>query len=99
MSNKAKVATKPVAAKKAAVKPGVIAVIVQMLSKASAEKPVSKDRMVSELKRRFPTRKEAALRITVNCQVPYQLRENKGVQIGKNDKGYFLTAPIPTEQD
>lgn len=71
-------------------KPGVIASIKEFLSKASEEKPVSKKDIVKKLKERFPDRDDEAMGKTVNVQVPNRLRKDAGLDVKKNESGYWI---------
>lgn len=72
--------------------PGVIGSIQEFLEAASEDKPLSKDAIVAKLLKRFPDRNEESLGSTVAQQVPTKLRSQKGLNIQKNDKGYYLGA-------
>jgi hypothetical protein len=70
-------------------KPGVIATILSILQNASAKKPVKKEEILTQLVAKFPDRPEGSMRSTINIQVPSRLRVEKGVQISKNENGYW----------
>src|SRR5690606_3546912 len=88
---------KPAAADKAPPKkaggekgPGVIASIIEFLEAASEEKPLSKDKIVERLAKRFPDRDPESMSKTVAVQVPNRLKSDKGLNIKKNDRGYWI---------
>lgn len=88
---------KPAAAGKAPPKkaggekgPGVIASIIEFLEAASEEKPLSKDKIVERLAKRFPDRDPESMSKTVAVQVPNRLKSDKGLNIKKNDRGYWI---------
>jgi hypothetical protein len=73
-------------------KDGVIGTIINTLLGASKKKPVTKDQVVKILVKKFAKdgRTEAALRSTVNSQIPSGLRVEKNVEVQKNENGYWL---------
>ena len=73
-------------------KPGVIKTIIECLKGASAKHPITKDQIVVRLVKEFPERAEAAMRSTVNAQVPTGLKAEKDlvVQRDPEGKGYWL---------
>jgi hypothetical protein len=71
-------------------KVGVIQTIVDTLKKASSKNPVTKDDVLEILKTKFPERDERAMKSTVSSQIPSGLRVEKGLEVEKNDKGYWL---------
>lgn len=88
-----KSATKKTPAKKApaAKGPGVIASIIEFLTKATAKRPLSKEQLADRLEKRFPERGREAMLRTINCQVPSRLKSDKNITVNKNDKGYWIT--------
>lgn len=71
--------------------PGVIKTIAELVSNATPENPVSKAQILDELCSRFPDRQRESMEKTINVQVPNRLRKEKGLNIQKNDDGYFTT--------
>lgn len=72
-------------------KPGVIASIQEFLEAAGRDKKqLSKEALVKMLKKRFPEREESALKGTVAQQVPGKLRNEKGLNVQKGEKGYWI---------
>lgn len=71
---------------------GVIAEITTMLKKASAKKPVTKEQIHEHLIEKFPDRSPDSMMSTINIQVPNRLKREKGLNIVKNDKGYYVQA-------
>jgi hypothetical protein len=74
-------------------KPGVIASIIEYLTAATADKPVTKKKIGERLAKRFPDRTIDAMMKTVNIQVPGRLRNDKGLNIQKDEegKGYWIS--------
>ncbi len=70
--------------------PGVIASIIEFLTKATAKRPLTKEQLADRLEKRFPERGRGAMLRTINCQVPTRLRKEKELDVQKNDKGYFI---------
>lgn len=70
--------------------PGVISSIAEFLNKTSAKKPLSKDEIVEKLVERFPDRSAESMASTVTIQLGGRLKKEKGLNINKNDKGYFI---------
>ena len=82
---------KKAAATKAKAEPkvGIIATIIESLSK----KAMTKDELLEVLTKKFPERTPEAMRTTVNCQVPTRLASEKGLNITKDKEGrYQITA-------
>ena len=71
-------------------KPGVIDSIVEFLSTATEQKPISKPTIVQMVKKRFPKKEVEKIESTVGQNVPTKLRTNRGLDIRKNEKGYYL---------
>jgi len=70
--------------------PGVIASIVEFLKEATAKNPIDKKTILAKLVERFPERGEDAMKSTINIQVPSRLSKDKGLNIKKNEDGYFI---------
>lgn len=70
--------------------PGVIASIVELLRNASSKQPITKDEIFAALVKRFPDRDEKKMKATLNMQLPAGLRAEKGYEVVKNDRGYYL---------
>ena len=87
---KPKKGDKPAKKEKAFAKVGVIQTIIDSLKSASSKKPVSKEDIVKILVDKFPDREERAMKSTVSSQIPSGLRTEKGFEVEKNDKGYWL---------
>lgn len=73
-------------------KPGIIDSIVEFLETATAEKPLTKDKIHDRLVKRFKDRNSESMWTTVNLQVPNKLRTDKGLNVQKNEKGYYIAA-------
>jgi hypothetical protein len=71
-------------------KVGVIATVVQILQAASAKKAIPKKAIVAKLAEAFPDRDPEAMAKTVNIQVSSQLRKGKGLNVCKNENGYWI---------
>lgn len=71
-------------------KPGVIDTILSLLQEASEKKPVTKETIVAKLAKAFPDREPDSMAKTVNVQVPTRLGKDKGVQVHKNENGYWV---------
>ena len=71
-------------------KPGIIASILEFLTNATPEKPLSKKACLAKLKVRFPDRPETAMQNTVNIQLPARLAKDKGLNIIKTPNGYYI---------
>lgn len=69
---------------------GVIGSIIEFLGKASEDKPITKNGIVKKLAKRFKDRSAEAMKKTVNVQVPTRLRSDKGLEVQKNEDGYWL---------
>lgn len=72
---------------------GVIASIVEELTKATKSKPMTKDALLAQLVERFPDRGDDAMKRTIACQVPSRLLSDKGIKVEKNDEqpaGYWI---------
>lgn len=69
-------------------KAGVIATIIEILSRASAKKPVSKADILEGLVARFPDRPESGMKVTVNAQL-YRLKDKLDIQ-GDPKTGYWI---------
>ncbi|QEG39389.1 hypothetical protein [Roseimaritima ulvae] len=85
-TSKAKAKDKPKA-------PGVIASIIEVLTKATKTKPVTKEQLLAQLVKRFPERTPEAMTRTINCQVPSRLLSDKGIKVQSTDKapkGYWI---------
>lgn len=67
---------------------GVVGTIIEMLKRGN----VTKKDILAELVARFPERNPEAMQRTLNCQLPWHLRKDKGLDIVKNEKGYSLAA-------
>ena len=80
-----KSSTKKEAAQK---KPGVVATIAQVVINKG---PVSKDQILKVLATKFKDHKEAALKATINAQLPGRLSKTMKIKIRRNDDGkYFV---------
>lgn len=71
-------------------KPGVIASIVEFLDKATAERPITKRQILAKLVARFPENDESGMMKTINAQVPRRLQVQKGLNVVKTEKGFFV---------
>lgn len=66
--------------------PGIIQVIIDSL-----ENPMSKEELLETLIEKFPDREADKMKKTINCQVPYRLRTDKGIVLKKDKDGrYFI---------
>ncbi len=77
---------------------GVIATIVNTLRKATEKRPVTKERILEVLVKKFPDRSPLKMMSTVSSQVPSGLRVGKSLEVHKNDKGYWLD-PLEVDED
>jgi hypothetical protein len=86
-----KASAKPSANGKAKEKgPGIIQTIADILATASEQKPLTKDKIHEKLCKKFPDRDKESMWTTVNLQVPNKLRTDKGINVQKNAKGYYI---------
>jgi hypothetical protein len=86
----AAVKEKPKVKKEARKEPvGVVASIVEFLSRASAERPLTKARLVEKLAKRFPEKDPQSMRNTVNTQISTSLRVLKGIEVQRDGEGGF----------
>ncbi len=69
---------------------GICAAVVDLLTKATAKKPITKQTIVAKMVERFPDRDPVALQRTVYGQVNYNLPK-KGVEVkGEHKTGYWV---------
>ena len=73
-------------------KPGVIDAIIEVLTNASAKKPVTKEEIVEALTEKFPDRDPEKMTKTVNTQVPGRLKDAKGLDVRKEGKGFWINS-------
>jgi len=71
-------------------KVGIIDTIIEILEGASKDSPISQAAILKKLVKKFPDREEDAMKMTVRCQVGFQLRAKKGLNIMKTDDGYYI---------
>jgi hypothetical protein len=71
-------------------KVGVIASVLEFLSAASEESPISKDAIAEKLAERFPDRSIDSMKKTVAVQVPGRIKKEKGLDVQKNNDGYWV---------
>lgn len=71
---------------------GVIQCIADIVSAATAKKPITKEQIHEKLCKRFPDRDSDSLKTTVGIQVPSRLNKEKNLGIKKNDRGYYVEA-------
>lgn len=71
-------------------KVGVIASIIEFLGKASAKKPLSKADLAEKLSEKFPDKEKNSMASTINVQVPNRIRKDKGIEVSKNENGYWI---------
>lgn len=69
---------------------GVIATIISLVSVATKKKPITKEAIHEELKKKFPERAAESMWSTINIQIPGRLRIERGLIIEKVEGGYFL---------
>lgn len=67
-------------------KPGVIAFIIKLLK----DERHTKKALLEELTKQFPEREPEKMAKTINCQVPYRLRKDKGLIVDKSEKGFKI---------
>lgn len=72
--------------------PGIIQTIADILATATEQKPLTKDKIHERLTKKFPDRPKDSMWTTVNLQVPNKLRTDKGINVVKNAKGYYIAA-------
>lgn len=77
-------------------RPGVIAVMIEHLSKATSEHPVTKETILDDLVVRFPDRTREKMKSTLMMQVPSGLRTEKRIVVRKSEDkskpGYYIDA-------
>ena len=66
-------------------KPGVIATIVSTIQDHG---PVTKEKILQVLTKKFPEREPESMAKTINAQVPNRINKEKGLNIIKTEKGY-----------
>lgn len=71
-------------------KVGIIDTIIEILEGASKDSPISQAAILKKLVKKFPDREEDAMKMTVRCQVGFQLRAKKGLNIMKTEDGYYI---------
>lgn len=69
---------------------GVIASIIKLLLGANSKKPLSLDQITTALAKLFPEREKDAMAKTVKIQVSGRLAKEKGLNVKKNDKGFWI---------
>ena len=67
-------------------KPGILAVIVETLTKASKTKPVTREDITAALVKQFPDRDPKGMKSTVSSQVPSGLKAEKNIVLGTDGK-------------
>jgi hypothetical protein len=67
--------------------PGVIETIAEIIQKKG---PISKEGILKELVKKFPDRPSTSMAGTIGVQVPSKLNRDKGFNIQRNEKGYFM---------
>ena len=93
VSKKKPVLKKPVKTKqKAPVRVGVIATIVTCLEKATKRKPITKEEILDVLVEKFPDRESDSMKRTIGLAVPYKLKKEKGLDVQKSDKGFWIAS-------
>jgi hypothetical protein len=70
--------------------PGVIASILEFLLKATEDRPITKQRLVEKLVKRFPQRDPEGMSKTVSVQIPNRIKREKGVDVRQNENGYWI---------
>src|SRR5207302_9842900 len=71
-------------------KVGVIDTIVECLTKASANKPASKDQILERLVKKFPERDPMSMKKTLTGQLSYHLKHNGKIKkLMKSSGGYW----------
>lgn len=71
--------------------PGIIDTILECLTKASKDKPITKKAIFDVLKAKFPDRSETSMMSTVNHQVPTYLTY-AGHKVVRVEGGYYAVA-------
>jgi hypothetical protein len=84
--------TRPPASAGGEGKPGIIASIVEFLQGATEAKPITKEKILTKLEKRFPDRSADAMKKTVNVQVPNRIVNDKKLTVhkDKDGKGYWI---------
>jgi hypothetical protein len=75
--------------------PGIIASIVEFLQEATEDKPLTKEKLLDKLEKRFPARSRDAMKKTVNVQVPGRIKNDKKMEVGSVEtksgaKGFWI---------
>lgn len=71
-------------------KPGVINHMIELLLKASKEKPITREKILDSLKKKFKDRNEEAMRVTVVSQLPTRLKKRPGLKVmGDTENGFW----------
>lgn len=70
---------------------GVIESMVDFLVRASEAKPLSKDKLLAKLIRRFPDRSADSMRNTINAQLPGRIAKGWDIKVERNEKGYWAS--------
>lgn len=82
-------------------RPGVLAAIVKALEGASEEHLITKDEVLTVLKKQFPERDANGMRATVNAQMPSQLRSERRIVLAsrptESGTGYWIDAEATDE--
>lgn len=71
-------------------RPGVITRIIELLSKATEKKPITKAEILADLKVQFPDRAENAMKSTISSQVPSGLKVEKKIIVHKKGDGFWI---------
>lgn len=70
--------------------PGVIGKIADILKAASKKNPVTKEDITKQLAKAFPQRSAESMAKTVNVQVPGRIAKEKGLNVRKEGKAYYV---------
>lgn len=73
-------------------KVGVIDNIVTALKTGTSKKPLTKADILAHLTKKHPDRDPEGMKKTINIQVPSRLRNEKKLDIQKNENGYWIPA-------
>ena len=77
--------------KKRKKKVGVISTIIDFLNEATEENPITKEGLHKRLVEKFPDRSYAGMMATVSSQVPSRLISDKGLEVEKNENGFWIS--------
>ena len=71
-------------------KEGKIDFIIECLEGASKSNPITKEKILKLMCKKFKDSEESAMKETIKCQVGYQLKAKKDLNVIRTDDGYYI---------